>query len=351
VPRFALPSSAVNVEFHYYIVYYLARKAGFADDDAWLVAYSSQHVDASLVSYTVRTPGGEYRTAVTQDYGWWDESFPRTVYVPFHFFPGEPGHPGARRADGSTNPLNTTPGSANVKALLVAALETRDPYRVGIGLHTYADSWAHQSFSGVLEEWNAVDPGLPIPAIGHAQALTSPDRLSLVWEDPRLVGPAGTVRNWERHLAAARMVYKYLATFTGRGFDDADLVLGDLAGLLSPQDPRRSGEERILDLIIAMDLRKYERHAWLEQAVLADPGLTGRSESEQSGYDRLTWLRDAALHRTSLARKKPVEAREGFASSHLHRWNEAARAHLAAAWRILPVAISDLVTRKTAAGR
>lgn len=334
----------MNVEFHYYVVYHLARKAGVSDHDAWVMAYSSQHVDASTVSYTVRTPNGDYRTAVTQDYGWWDESFPRTVYVPFHFFPGDPAHAGARRADRTVNPLNTTPGSPNVKALLLDALRSRDLYRVGIGLHTYADSWAHQNFTGVLEDWNTVDSSLPIPSIGHAQALTSPDRIGLAWEDPRLEPAERSIRNWERQREAARMVYRYLATYNKRGLEDTDWVIDELFELLSPQRDSRDGNERILDLIISQDLRRYERREWLEAAVVVEPGALGGTESEQSGYDKLLWLKDAALHRTALFRKKPLAARDGFAASHLYRWNEAAKAHLEAAWRILP---SGSVRRKT----
>ena len=340
----------MNVEFHYYIVYHLARKAGMEDRDAWIVAYSSQHVDASTVSYTVEMDRGEYRTAVTQDYGWWDESFPREVYVPFHFLPGDAAPPGARRADGGANRLNTTPGSANAKALLVAALKTRDLYRVGIGLHTYADTWAHQNFTGILEDWNAVDQDLPIPSIGHAQALTNPDRLGHTWEDPRLEPRLRTVRNWERQRLAARMVYRYLATYNHRGFDDADLVVDELFEILSPGIGRRTGEERILDLIIACDLMRYGRRDWLEEALVVEPGFFGRSEEEQAGYDKLRWLKDAALHRTSLIRKRPVAAREGFTSSHLYRWNQAARAHRETAWSILPPEAESVVAR-SGAGR
>lgn len=324
----------MNVEFHYYVIYHLARKAGFADQEAWTVAYSSQHVDASTVSWTVRVEGREERTLVTQDYGWWDESFPLTVYIPFHFLPGDPAFSDAQRADGASNPLSTTPGSPNAKALLVDALKTRDLYRVGIALHTYADSWAHQNWSGVREDWNAVEAGSMIPAIGHAQVLTNPDRMNLIWEDPRLSPESRSIRNWERHFAAARMVYKYLATYTGQGFEDADFVMDELDEILKPRDQRRTGEERILDLIISQDLRRYGRREWLEEAVFVEPGFSG--DAEQSGYDKLLWLKDAALHRTSLLRRKPVTAREGYSESHLRRWNEAAKAHREAAWRVLP---------------
>ncbi|MFW5738001.1 MAG: DUF6765 family protein, partial [Spirochaetota bacterium] len=35
----------MNVEFHYYAVYYLAQQAGFSDEDARVLAHSSQYLD------------------------------------------------------------------------------------------------------------------------------------------------------------------------------------------------------------------------------------------------------------------------------------------------------------------
>ena len=44
-----------------------------------------------------------------------------------------------------------------VKKLLIEGLKTRNLYRVGIAIHTYTDSWAHQNFSGLDEEWNTTE--------------------------------------------------------------------------------------------------------------------------------------------------------------------------------------------------
>ena len=324
----------MNREFHYYVIHYLALRAGFSDADSCLIASSSQFVDSSTVSHTVDTGRGLYRTIVTQDYGWWDDSFPRTVYVPFHFFPGDPDAPASRRRDGRTNPLNTTADSTGVKELLVAALKTRDLYRVGIALHTYADSWAHQNFSGALEDWNVVDPSLPIPSIGHAQALRTPDLPEAVWRDGRL--ESETVRNHERHLAAARKIYKYLSTYNRRPFHDVDEVMGELEEILDYHRPGRTAEERILDLIIAADIRKYSRREWFAEALVNPKGLGDDESALDKGYDKLLWLKDAALHRTTLFRRAPMRARDQFSRSHLYLWNEAAREHLGTAWQILP---------------
>ncbi len=324
------------MEFHYYIIYALALRAGFSDGDAHTVAYSSQFVDSSLYAYRVITEHGQYETVVTQNYGWWDDSFPRTVSLPFHFIPGDPAHSAARRADGATNRLTTTPGSSNARRLLVSALRTRDLRRVGIGLHTYADTWAHQNFSGVMEPWNAIDPSLRIPSIGHAQALRSPDDFSREWEDPRLLPDCQRIVNYERHLKAARAVYKFLCTFNGRSFDDAPVVMDELREHLV-QRPMKGPQERILDLTIGYHLRPYDPLEWPREAI-ASP-IPDREVF--TGYDKLLWLRDAALYRSALLERKPVHARPGFRSTDLYRWCEAARSHLVEAEGIIAALLRD----------
>jgi len=318
----------VNVEFHYYLLNFICRKAGFAEQDAHLIAYASQFVDNNIFTYEVDTASATYRTVPTQNWGFWSVDTPRDVYIPFHFFPGDPDFPGAARIDGRTNPLNCTPDSPGAKQLLIAALKSRDPYRIGIALHTYADTWAHQNFTGIREEWNVCDERSLIPPIGHAQVLSAPDQLTAQWSDPRLQPGQQMVRNRLRVLAAARKIYKYLATYNRRSFDDADLVVDYLDGMLGSAGSERPMEERILDYMITEGTPRYERAEWLTEA-LATTDLP--DDSAIAGYDKLLWLKDEILHRTRLVPKKSVPAKNGFYSSHFYRFIEAAKAQLEAA--------------------
>jgi hypothetical protein len=322
----------MNIEFHYYIIHFLANQAGFPEEDARTIAYSSQFVDHNIISYSIKTGTGTYGTVPTQNYGFWDDSFPREVYVPFHFFPGDPDYEGGKRTDGRKNVLNCTPNSPPVKELLISALKTRNLYRVGIALHTYADSWAHQNFSGLLEEWNRIDNRSPVPPIGHAQALRKPDNPGISWRDPRLLGNLKDIVNRDRILAAARMIYKYLCTYNRRGFEDAEVVewkLSDLIGLPG----QKTGDERISDLVIEDGIEKYRRSEWLKAAfhLTEDPG---RSDIF-AGYDKLLWLKDAVLYRSSIVERTPVVALPNFFESDFYKWHESARDHLAAAKTIL----------------
>jgi Family of unknown function (DUF6765) len=323
----------VNIEFHYYILNVLLRRAGFAGEEARIIAHASQFVDYNIVTYTVDTPRGSYETMATQNYGFWGPETPRNIYVPFHFFPGSSDAAGAARRDGRTNVLSCTPDSPGAKKLLVAALKTRDPYRVGIALHTYADTWAHQNFSGLREDWNSCDDRTLIPPIGHAQVLGSPDKLTERWADPRLAADAARIDNRERFFAAARKIYKYLCTYNHRTFDDADAVMDALAMQLGEPGRERSMEERILDLCIEADIERYDRTEGVSDAVVTRD--VADDADAAAGWDKLLWLKDEMLFRSKLMKKKPAPAREGFYSSHFYRFLEAARAHLEVSQEII----------------
>lgn len=324
----------MNIEFHYYILNMLCRYAGFDEEEARVISYASQFVDYNLVSYTIDTAGKSYHSIPTQNYGFWSSETPRQVYVPFHFVPGEIDHGRTRRKDGRTNRLDTTPDSPAAKQILISALKSRDLYRVGIALHTYADTWAHQNFSGIRETWNSCDEGSIIPPIGHAQMLKTPDLLAQRWEDPRLLPPHRAVDNRERVFAAARKIYKYLCTYNRRPFSDADLVMDMLAARLGRPGAERPMEERILDLTIEENIERFDRTEWVREAI---PSAEIADDSDAArGYDKILWLRDEVLYRSKLVKKKAVPALRGFYSSHFYRFNEAAKAQLETAYEAIP---------------
>ena len=320
----------MNLEFHYYAIRFLARKAGFSEAEGEVLAASSQYVDDSLAAYEVEDglgPGRPYRTLGTQNYLFWDESVSLAVYLPFHFVPGEAGKLAGQRRDGSPTPYNVTPDSPLAKALLLEALKSHDLYRVGIALHAYADTWAHQHFTGRLEDANALDPSSPLPAAGHLQALRKPDDALGLWRDERLLPEFSLVDNRERFLAAARRIYRYLSTYRKKDFEDEDLVSDELEVLWNRDG--RNLRARLDDFKISLDIGPYERWAWPERA-----GLEAERDDDEraSGYNKLLWAKDELLRRTGMGRGlRRVDSGGKFEGSELHRWNEAARAHVAAA--------------------
>lgn len=317
----------MNIEFHYYTVYYLARQAGLGEHDAFTLAYSSQLVDHNLVGYRIMTPAGEYPTVPTQNYGFWDEAYARDVYIPFHFFPGDNAE--SNRMDGQKNKFCCTPNSRQVKDLLINALESKNLYRIGTALHTFADSWAHQNFSGRLEPWNLIDESSPVPPIGHAQALKNPDTINGTWIDPRIAGK-GRIDNNTRFLEAAAKIFKYFSLFTGQPYDRTEIVIDKLRLLYKKA---KSSRERVYDFIIEESIPPYEKDLWLREALLLDKSPL--EEVFYDGYSKLLWLRHEVLSKSSLFQIKPVKAKDDFQQSHYFRWNEAIKEHKKRANEIL----------------
>ena len=235
-------------DFHFYCIAVLARAAGFSRKDALVMAYCSQYVDDATEGdpITVQVNGQTVRIdPVRSSYDYLkpnqgleslDWAAQKRVHIPFHFLPARPLDP-----DHPSFPFSyvTLPNSVFAGLLLSnAAAEThplRRLCRMGIALHTLADTWAHQGFSGLKEAGNDVenikvrDPFtkrwkkplienliddlllVGIPDIGHADALYFPDVSYLEWKCE--MGPAmqpGGGYNALRFLEAAQMIYERL---------------------------------------------------------------------------------------------------------------------------------------------
>jgi hypothetical protein len=214
-------------DFHYYLIYSIARITGFQDAD--IIAYSSQFVDdnnegqfsieGKKVPFPnkIRANGGYYYPIMTQSLSpkSLDMMIQKYVYVPFHFLPGN----STTRINGETNALSTKPNSKNARILLENALKSDNPYLIGIALHTYGDTWSHQNFTGLQEEWNSVYPWYRFdksiaPNIGHAEVQHSPDIISEKWTDNRFGIP---IDNRKRALLATAEIYKAMRKKSGKG--------------------------------------------------------------------------------------------------------------------------------------
>ncbi|MBN1573135.1 MAG: hypothetical protein JW984_08065 [Deltaproteobacteria bacterium] len=204
-------------DFHYYCIGVLAKAAGFSSKDALTIAYASQYVDDATegTQIPVNAPNNiridPVRTA-HKGLMWllgakWSEQ--KKVYIPFHFIP-----PLFYEPPGWGFGFITKPGSDFAKMLLKEACKGKkeckcwEPMirdfklfrlcRIGIALHTYADTWAHQDFSGRNDTENEVKgiyiykknkdkPSFQInlrkalPCTGHAEAGKLPDRAFLKW--------------------------------------------------------------------------------------------------------------------------------------------------------------------------
>ncbi|MBU1079897.1 MAG: hypothetical protein KKB59_05355, partial [Spirochaetes bacterium] len=313
----------MNIEFHYYAVYALALEAGFDERTAFLMAQSSQEVDASTSPLSFEAPRSRVDVAVTQNYLFWDDSVRRDIYLPFHFVPGDPDAAAAARADGERNPYLVTPNSDAVKSLLVAAFKDKDPYLMGVAAHAFADSWAHQNFCGLLDPSNALgsqSAASGLPPAGHLQALRSPDEPDARWDDPRLAPDRRTVVNAERFAAAAKKLFRYMRVYLGRSFNDDELVVARLEAIWA----KGSKDERLSDYVICWNIRPYEPRLWRREAGAPE------DRSPFAGirhYDKVAWAKGQLSGLAGIPVSRPVQASSSFYGTDLYRWHEAALEH------------------------
>ncbi|MCE1196066.1 hypothetical protein LWX53_06160 [bacterium] len=323
----------MNIEFHYYALRYLARCAGFPESESAEIAISSQLVDECLAPWEIAGArgGAATHTEVTQNYLFWDEGVAAGIYRPFHFIPGVRDAASARRADGAASPGAVTPDSPLAREVLIAALRTKNLARIGIALHAYADSWAHQGFSADIEPQNALDPASPLPAVGHLQAFGAPDDPRRRWVDPRLAEGEREVDNAGRFAGAAGMIYRFLCAFRRKGFSDEAFVVERLAELWRRPAPPGDSAARASDYIIDLDLPPYEPEAWAREAGGTIAGLSARGPDPfAAGYNRLAWLKGAAMKASAAAgAARGWIPAERYRGSRFERWNEAAREHRA----------------------
>jgi len=202
----------MQIDGHHTLTYIAARLAGYGSRQASTIAYSAQYVDDATNAGVIRFKNDAMYQRISSahkmlDYRNSDELANHQVWIPFHFLPGNGGKPAGENPEGSfIRKLVCYPDSYVARDMLRACSRTLDkPYalhRIGITMHVYADTWAHQGFAGVNHVINQVtelqsnnssldrnflnkianyflSESFPL---GHGAALSHPDRPSLVWQ-------------------------------------------------------------------------------------------------------------------------------------------------------------------------
>jgi hypothetical protein len=219
------------------------------------------------------------------------------VFIPFHFLPGD----GLVVIEGKRNPFAVTSNSERGESHLLRALDGGNPYQIGIALHTFGDSWSHQNFTGLREDWNSFDPGddLPksiVPKIGHGDAGKAPDIISESWVDPRFGN--GRIDNRERAFEAAREIFVHFQRRSHKGPSWRD-VEDDFRTIMKAPDSK-GRENRVKDFVRDHrngPLPEYSRKSWVDEAI------------DRSGGERVL---------------KP-----DFRTTHWYHFQQAAKVHLA----------------------
>lgn len=196
-------------DFHFYVIGMLAKHAGHSDDEAIVIATASQYVDNATESFSILFDDGKIvETTMTAHYHIrsFGSGVQKKVFMCFHFPPeGQ-----TILNDKPVFSFNTEENSKIINELLKRIVTDKAQgayndlignngipfyfYRLGIAMHTLADSWSHTSFTGRHNNENDVGKIWfkkgskwerqyindwkwdAAPAIGHAECGNYPDQ-------------------------------------------------------------------------------------------------------------------------------------------------------------------------------
>ena len=196
-------------DFHFYVTGILANHAGYSVNEAIAIATASEYVDHATESFPIQFDDGRIiETTMTAHYHIrsFSPGVQKKVFMCFHFPPE-----GLINVNGKLAfSFKTKENSKIINALLkqIMADKTQGTYnhlvgnngipfhlyRLGVAIHTLADSWSHMSFTGRHNDENDVGKMWfkkgskwkrqyvndwkwdAAPAIGHAECGFYPDQ-------------------------------------------------------------------------------------------------------------------------------------------------------------------------------
>lgn len=238
----------MQLDMHFHATAVLARAAGFKQAEALLLGTAAQYVDDAQDGRDILVGGQPFAPLYTaNDLGRYLKSQEpqvwRKVYLPFHFLPPQP-------VSSPNGVFLTQAGSPMVQRLLADVAQDPEPdatyrlVRLGLALHTVADSWSHQGFSGRWHDENQVsklellgashgledalrkdlealssglEGGIPLP-VAHFQAGFVPDYPFQEWRAtfaPLHGAPARVLHlvNQDQYRTALRFIYGQLCAW------------------------------------------------------------------------------------------------------------------------------------------
>jgi len=261
----------MQIDYHYYVIRILAEKAGFNASEAQTIAYASQFVDDATEFSPMQLPeninidhprikDGEFDPICSahkglQFLGDFKKEVQMKIYFSFHFLPPEV-YSGQKKYDYITKP------DSNFSHVLLDNIRNnfkdRNKLRIyklislGVAVHTYADTWAHQGFSGrhntkdnavnKIQVWKrgqwekiSMSDNLRnklLPQIGHAEAYSYPDFPFQNW---KYKAPKRDVlrSNLNIFLDASEKIYYFLSELSPKKALPFDAFSGRLIKALS----------------------------------------------------------------------------------------------------------------------
>ena len=262
----------MQIDFHHAVTYIACRLAGMPKDQADIVAHAAQYVDDATNDGPLEFVDDQRYVRVTSAHKTLDlrsnadYADNRFVWVPFHFLPGNECPAGTLSAkEQFIRRMMCKPNSLVAQRMMADCITKQNlPFalhRLGIALHTYADTWAHQQFVGMVCDINRVksikieaDPSYvntPVYAdlnsgvaqvkqflanhlpVGHAGAVTLPDLPFLKWSFVREDGEVVTRDNPTDFASAVTGVFNMVRRYLAKDPELADATISadDMANI------------------------------------------------------------------------------------------------------------------------
>jgi hypothetical protein len=341
----------MQIDFHHGVTYVVSRLAGFDHDAASQIAYCAQYVDDATNSGVIQFDNGALFSRLSSahkmlDYRNFQELAIHRVWIPFHFLPGNNGlpadhQPSREGPDDLIDKLICRPNSHVAQDMIRDCIDRRNtPYglhRLGITMHVYVDTWAHQGFAGINHPVNAaynlvdgngnpdrklrdrltgyfIGEALPL---GHGAVLSHPDKPFLRWGYTNGRGELVKRDNPADFLQAADCMCRALQRYRA---GDAD---ADVEGLPNAD---RALMAQMLQTIT--DDKGEARHQKWRHAIAAGQFSCGPAQISYLAKGKGSWKHEA------LQTEQPIDKGDEvfpyhpeFLTSNWKRFHDALQAH------------------------
>lgn len=333
----------MQIDFHFYTIYSLARASGFNPENSHIIAYSSQHTDDAKYEHALEFEnGGRFQQVLTAhkflDINALTKPTCYKIWLPFHFVPGNSGSDFYERM---TTRSNSIIAQRIIDDFLSSPLKPYSLHRLGIILHFYADTWSHQNFIGLMrdnmndvrkmkikgEKKGFIEALIKklkknileyaAPKLGHAQAGTIPDEPYRNWEYEDYKDKYFNISNQERALDAAQNCYMVLLKFLKKfpNFSSADPI------------PWHNMVEKLNSLFdIAGDI-EHRTTEWLTVISNSGLGFEPVGKDINLNYDDREWFKVAVEVIKAEDESDSYKRKPGFENSNWKYFHDAAAYH------------------------
>lgn len=223
----------MHIDFHYYGTYAMARAAGLAPEVCQTIATAAQFVDDNDEEREIDLKDVEGQINVfptthgiismkNSRFAPFDQ---KTVWVPFHFLPGDEGKKFSERLICRQDSKIAREMVRHCRSLVHKPFGL---HLLGIAAHVYADTFSHYGFSGVSSRWNRVE-GDSLNLLNSERDEKSEERFRSKY------GELNSLPNW-RDKAISGLISLGAELWTG--------ALGHAGGLTYPDLPYLEWELR-----------------------------------------------------------------------------------------------------------